>query len=189
MHPREILKAQTRVAHERVDRAFSRFDLSHPIGYRCFLETHYTVLPACERVLALSNAATLLPDWPTRVRTRALEHDLMALGVDTAPDMTYAEPLAFAAAFGMMYVLEGSRLGGAILASRLPANSDAIREGATQYLRHGEGLQLWSSFVATLNTSQYVCDEMNAVLASALRTFELFEAAADSAELPHLQST
>ena len=180
MQPREFLKAQTRIAHERVDRAFTRFDLSQPIGYRLFLETHHAVLPTCELALARSSAATLLVDWPQRVRTHALEHDLTALQGHQADDPRMAEPLSPAAAFGMMYVLEGSRIGGAVLASRLPENSDAIRLGATQYLRHGQGLGLWSSFLAALNASPFLYDEIDVVLASALQTFSLFESAADS---------
>ena len=190
MPPREFLKAQTRTAHERVDNAFMRFDLSQLAGYRCFLEAHHAVLPACERVLALSGAATLLADWPTRVRTPALKHDLMTLR-GHQPDATGCTvPIVPAAAFGMLYVLEGSRIGGAVLASRLPANSDAIRQGATKYLRHGEGLHLWSSFVAALNASPVVCAQMDAVLASALHTFTLFEVAAkkSNASLPPFQS-
>jgi len=191
MQPREFLKAQTRVAHERVDLAFSRFDLSHPIGYRLFLETHHAVLPTCELALARSSAATLLPDWPRRVRTHALEHDLKVLQGDQADDTLSAEPLSPAAAFGMMYVLEGSRIGGAVLASRLPANSDAIRLGATQYLRHGQGLGLWASFLAAFSASPFLHNEIDAVLASALRTFALFESAAESVSVtqPRFEST
>ena len=187
MQPREFLKSQTRIAHERVDRAFGRFDLSQPIGYRCFLEAHHAVLPGCERVLSLSDAETLLPDWSKRLRTGALEHDLHAVGSYPINDMDCLNPLAPSAAYGMLYVLEGSRIGGAVLASRLPANSDAICQGATHYLRHGEGLHLWSSFVAAFNASSHVNDEIDAVLASALSTFGLFEAAANSVsvERPH----
>ena len=190
MQPREFLKSQTRVAHERVDRAFGRFDLSQPIGYRCFLEAHHAVLPGCEHLLSLSDAETLLPDWSNRLRTGALEHDLHAVGSYPINDMGCPNPLAPPAAYGMLYVLEGSRIGGAVLASRLPANSDAIRQGATHYLRHGERLHLWASFITVLNASPCMDDQMDAVLASALHTFALFEAAAESVSIrqPHFQS-
>ncbi|MEO5659021.1 MAG: biliverdin-producing heme oxygenase [Polaromonas sp.] len=181
MLPRDFLKEQTRIAHQKVDLQFSRFELADAAGYRCFLEAHHAVLAVCERILALSGAAGLISDWPTRVRTPALEEDLKAMGSFLEPDRAPVTALVPAAAFGLMYVLEGSRVGGAVLAARLRSHPGPHCREATRYLLHGNGLRLWPSFVALLNSSPHVLADIDTVLASALRTFELFEAAAVSA--------
>ena len=184
MLPREYLKEHTRIAHQKVDLQFSRFELANPLGYRNFLEAHDAVLPHCERVLALSGAAWLIPDWPSRLRTLALEQDLRVMGGHASAGMAPMVVLAPAAVFGMMYVLEGSRIGGAVLATRLCSNSGPHCRDATRYLLHGKGIGLWPSFVAALNTAPQVLSDIDTVLASALRTFELFEAAAATVRPP-----
>lgn len=172
------LRGATASAHERVDAAFGGLSLTDPVGYASFLQAHHAVLPACEAALAASGTAGLLADWPSRVRTSALRADLTAIGVLPQPVTVKLALLSPAAAFGMMYVLEGSRLGGAVLARRLLMNPDQRCRGAARYLRHGEGLGLWPRFVRALEASPHVREDPEAVLASALHTFGLFEAAA-----------
>ncbi len=168
----------TAPAHERVDTAFSRFSLTDPVGYRLFLQAHHAVLPVCERALAASGAAGLLADWPSRVRAPALLADMAAVGVGPGPEVPALAPLSPAAAFGMMYVLEGSRLGGAVLARRLLTNPDERCRTASRYLLHGEGLRLWPNFVTAMERSPHVTQDPQSVVASALQTFGLFAAAA-----------
>ena len=140
------------------------------------------VFPHCEATLAASDAQSLMPDWPDRVRTPALAEDLAAVGGRGLVTPSTAKPIAPAAAFGMMYVLEGSRLGGAVLARRVQRNSDPRCRDATRYLRHGAGLSLWPSFIATLENADCVRDDIGGAIASALHTFELFAKAARSAD-------
>lgn len=175
MAVRERLRAATLEAHERVDRCFSRYDLGHPEDYRQFLTAHHAVLPGCERILDASDAGGLIDDWARRARTPALVADLAGFGgslVQGAPALRRLEP---AAAFGMLYVLEGSRMGGAVLLRRVLAGASVRCCEATRYLRHGEGLRLWPSFLAALEASSEVREDPEAVVASAIETFGLFE--------------
>jgi len=172
------LRALTAPAHERVDAAFSHLSLTDPTGYRRFLHAHQMILPECERVLAESGAADLLPDWPSRVRAPALAADIATVGGMPAPGIARLAPLSPAGVWGMLYVLEGSRLGGAVLARRVQDNPDPLCRAATRYLRHGEGLRLWPGFVAALEAAPVVQDDPDTVIASALAAFDLFEAAA-----------
>ena len=169
------LRAATRDAHKRVDRRFSGYDLGDPLDYRCFLEAHRAVLPGCERTLEASGAGLLIDDWGRRARTLGLLADLDSLGGAPARAIPAGRWLAPAAAFGMLYVIEGSRLGSAILARRVLDGGSARCAGATRYLRHGEGLRLWPSFLAALESSVAVHDDPDAVVASAIETFALFE--------------
>ena len=178
MAVRERLRAATLDAHERVDRCFSRCDFARPPDYRRFLEAHHAVLPGCEQVLAASGAGRLIDDWMLRVRTPALVADLADLGMAPTPAATQTALLSPAAAFGMLYVLEGSRLGGAVLARRVLAGGNPRCGEATRYLRHGEGSRLWPSFLLALEASGDVRDDPGAVVASAIETFGRFERAA-----------
>jgi len=181
---REELRALTREAHVEVDSLLSRFDLAHPAGYRAFLRVHAAVLPACEAQLAASGAADLVPDWPQRVRSPALAADLADIGGAPLPAVEPGPRLDAAAALGVMYVLEGSRLGGAVLARRVDANPDAACRGATRYLRHGAGQRLWPTFVATLDAPGAVQYRTVDVTSSALAIFKLFADAARSLDDP-----
>ena len=172
--PRHRIRLATRDAHDQVDRWFSRYDLKNPQDYRRFLTSHWSVLPGCELMLEAAGALEILSDWPVRRRTDALAQDMSLLGqvpvtvVDTQGAISPAE------LWGMMYVLEGSRLGGAILAQRVEAGPDATCRLATAYLRHGTGLRLWPSFVAAFDAADAVNGDFEGVVAGARRTFAMF---------------
>lgn len=109
------LRTATQPLHDRVDAAFGGFGLDDPDGYRLFLHAHALALPAVEAALASCGG---LPAW--RERSTLLTADLADLG-EAMPS-----PLPFgltddAAAWGALYVSEGSRLGGAMLARSVPA--------------------------------------------------------------------
>ena len=107
------LRARTAACHEQVDGAFGRFPLDGADAYRQFLTAHARALPSAEAALAATSG---LPAW--RPRTPLLAQDL----ADLATPMPPALPLAVkagAAAWGVLYVVEGSRLGGAMLARQV----------------------------------------------------------------------
>jgi len=116
MSARTALRASTADKHDAVDTAFGRFDLSDPGAYGAFLTAHARALPAVERVLG---ACRTLPAFAPR--TDALRADLAALGLPMPDPLPLAPPEDDAAAFGALYVIEGSRLGGAMLAKQIPA--------------------------------------------------------------------
>ena len=175
---REQLKEATRSAHQDLDSSFNRLDLTDPLDYRLFLDAHATVLPSCEATLAASGAHTLLPDWNDRIRAPALADDLATVGARRVFTTTSATPIEPAAAFGMMYVLEGSRLGGAVLAQRVQHNTDPLCRAATRYLRHGTGLRLWPLFIISLENADCIREKIDVAVAGALFTFGLFANAA-----------
>jgi len=111
-----LLRSETRGEHEGVDEAFGRFDLTCREDYGAFLTAHARVVPALEAQLAPDE---LMPGWTGR--SEALARDLHALGLPQPevcePDLPEGE----LARWGALYVLEGSRLGGAFLARRVPA--------------------------------------------------------------------
>lgn len=142
MSARTELRNATASAHEAVDAAFGGYDLADAGSYGAFLIAHARVLPAIEAALAG------VPGLPTlRPRTPLLTADLAALGRPMPEMACVAEPRDAAAAFGMAYVIEGSRLGGGFLARNVGAALPRAYLSATHL--PGE----WRAFGEALETA------------------------------------
>ena len=131
---------------------------------------HARALPAAEAALA---ARPGLPDF--RRRAPLLADDLAALGEPTPAPLRFALPDGEAAGWGALYVVEGSRLGGIMLARSVPADLPAAYLGA----RHRSGE--WRTLLAALDqaaaragTDRWI-DE---AIAGARATFDLYRRAA-----------
>jgi heme oxygenase len=137
------LRAATAALHDAVEARFAGFDLSRRGPYGDFLRGQAAGILPVEAALDAAGIARILPDWPRRARTAALLADLAALGREPPA----VPPPRFAPggeALGAAYVLEGSRLGAALLLRQVgPGLPDA-------FLRHGAHGGLWRSFLARL---------------------------------------
>ena len=172
---RQILRTATAAHHERVDAAFAGFDLNDVASYRAFLSAHARVLPGAEDVIRLP-----WDGW-TR-RAPLLLHDLSDLGAMSKPvprNLYIVEP---AAQWGCLYVLEGSRLGGSVLAGRLGAGLPR------RYLSAGHADGSWRTFLAALAAAADPADAVwiETAVAAARSVFESFEDAA-RIELGHMR--
>jgi len=136
------LRAATRIDHEQVDGAYGRFALDRPDGYRDFLTAHARILPLAERLI---DPGALVAGW--QGRTQALRDDLAAMGGEIPAELDFALPPGEAARWGALYVIEGSRLGGAVLARSVPEGLPAAYLGA----RHGSGG--WRDLLAQLDAA------------------------------------
>ncbi|MBE7217935.1 MAG: biliverdin-producing heme oxygenase [Caulobacteraceae bacterium] len=173
MSARWTLRAATAAEHERLDAAFARFDLADAAHYRAFLQAHRRALPALEAAVAVSGAAWA--GWSPRAEP--LEADLRALGAEPETAEAPVPPLTPAQAWGVQYVLEGSRLGGRLLAQRLapdaPRNYLANAQPAGAWVRFQESLdQAIGDAPATLAEAE----------AGARLAFARFQAAAGTDE-------
>jgi heme oxygenase len=123
------------------------------------------------------------PDWPQRTRRLALLHVVARLDGTVEPVRV---PLLRDAGsvLGVMYVLEGSRLGARVLLKEVLASPDAAVVAATRYLRHGEGENLWPSFLAQLEAHAAALGDDGAAIAGARQAFEMFAQAAERAMQP-----
>ncbi len=119
---RNALRSETTDSHAAVDDIFSRFDLGNPRDYTAFLVAHARILPAIEAALEQAGIAELLPDWADRRRTDQLAADLAELGIAQPEPLEAPSLKSEAEVWGTMYVIEGSKLGGALLAKLVPAN-------------------------------------------------------------------
>jgi heme oxygenase len=113
--PRFALRAATAAAHARVDALYSRLDLSRPDDYARFLLSHAAAFLPVEAALIEAGADALLPGWSSRRRGEHLRADLAALSLSVPPVEIAPRFSNEAERLGGLYVLEGSRLGGAML--------------------------------------------------------------------------
>lgn len=154
-----------------MDAAFAGYRLAEADDYARFLTAHARALPVAEaRMARLPFAATLAP------RTPLLAADLADLGA-ALPD-----PLALpegdeAACWGCLYVVEGSRLGGAYLARAVPETLPSRYLGAV----HPPGQ--WRAIRAAIDAAGEGRDDAwrARMVEGALACFDLYARAAEPA--------
>ena len=173
----ERLKIETRPAHDRIEKAM---DLDRRIAsrdaYTNLLIRFYGFHRAWEG--AASSRAPDRTFFQSRCKTGLLARDLNALGLDAdaiiqLPQCHPLMPLpAPEAVLGSMYVVEGSTLGGAIIAKEVERNLGFGRDSGCAYFRsYGrDTAAMWKSFGAVLlAASSPETDDL--IVASAQDTF------------------
>jgi heme oxygenase len=171
MSLRNALRTGTSDCHAVVDRLFGRFDLSDRGQYGAFLLAHARVIPAAEQALARGNITALLPDWADRRRSDLLAADLRKLGIRPPPPLDVADFSSEDEIWGAVYVLEGSKLGGAILAKQVP---DTL---PLTYIGHQGPKGAMKAFMERLDGA-HIIDEDRAI-AAARSIFDHFRRAAE----------
>lgn len=167
---RHALRIGTQSAHAAIERALERKGLFETrSGYARYLRGWYRLQAGAEALLEGPEVAALLPDWPTRRRARLIAADLACLGSDvpSVPRLPAELPLAPAAILGLLYVLEGSTLGSAVLLSRL-REKDVAPVGATRFLEAGGAHRgaSWRTFLDALETQASRIDPIDVVAAA-----------------------
>ncbi|MFG1396177.1 biliverdin-producing heme oxygenase [Roseixanthobacter pseudopolyaromaticivorans] len=170
MSVRAMLRNGTAVQHQRLDSCFSALALSEPEGYRLFLSANAAALLPLETRLERAGVAHILPDWPQRARRAALMADLRDLGVSRVDTVEAPEFESADAILGALYVLEGSRLGSAVLLRR----AGGLHGAATRFLAHGRHERLWASFLPVLEAVSHDAPTLACLAQAARRTFETF---------------
>ncbi|RIV86773.1 biliverdin-producing heme oxygenase [Aurantiacibacter zhengii] len=140
------LRESTRDEHDATERAFGRFDLATPKGYGHFLLAHAGALAALEPMLHRAGWT----GWTSRMGH--LQADLGDLEIQAAPCPQENPPQlpTDAHVWGAQYVLEGSRLGGAVLARTIPAGSPARYLSGAESGRPGS-TRPWQEFCLALD--------------------------------------
>ena len=170
MKARAALRAATAEEHRKVDAAFSRFRLGDETGYRDFLLAQAAGFLPVEQALDEGGAAQILPDWPERRRGDLLLADLADLNV-TAPEPFFAPDFISgkASMFGAIYVLEGSRLGGAVLKKTVPGHFPR------RFLEARQAAGSWRSLLQALDDLLIRPGDLDAAITAAKKVFARFE--------------
>lgn len=159
------LRQRTQSCHEAVDAAFGVYNLTDRASYARMLRAHARALVPAEGALA---AWPGLPAW--RPRAGLIAADLAGLGeaMPEAPAFALGDE---AAAWGALYVLEGSRLGNAMLVRGVPVGWPAAYMGA----RHESGG--WRALLGAIDARCGGADWLDRAVAGAEATFGLYLAA------------
>lgn len=165
------LREATATAHQSLDARIAASNLTSLACYRHFLEATAAALIPLEAALEDSNVNAVVEDWQERARTQAIRSDLARIGGQVLP-LPSIKRLSHAETLGVLYVLEGSRLGARYLLRTVSASSDPMVANATAYLGHGS-VSLWQTFLAVLNRKSRIADEAGAV-AGSIMAFNLF---------------
>lgn len=170
---RHRLRSATSAAHAQLDKQLGALDLNKLADYRRFLEASAAALLPLEDVLLEAGVARMFPDWELRSRRAAILHDLARIGGKVRP-LGGPPPLDFGGVLGTMYVLERSRLGATVLLKTVAQSPNRMVAEATAYLRHGEGEQLWPSFLVMLEQHAAALRDDTGAVNGANRAFDLF---------------
>lgn len=133
---RLALRDATMEDHRRVDALFTPYALDRREDYRAFLIAHARAVSAIEPIA--------LPDHP---RLALLAQDLDSLGVAMPAPLSLPGEASDGYRWGLLYALEGSRLGGAMLARQVGTGLPAAYLSAV----HGKGE--WKAFQAALESA------------------------------------
>lgn len=141
-----------------------------------FLSRMYGFVQPYEAALH-QHAEAFGPEWQLEQRYRApfILEDLARLGYPATPPLCQAMPPldTHAQLLGAMYVLEGSTLGGQVIARQLAA---AGIEGRTFFASRAERTgPLWKQFGQLLEAAA-ASEDADAVVASAILTFQTLAA-------------
>ncbi len=171
MSAHERLRRETRAAHERVDARFASLNLKDPDDYRRFLMLHAIAFLPIEKALTDAGAARLVDDWEAMRRSPELVADLEALGLPVPSDEGGPTFDNDAEMLGAIYVLEGSRLGGAVL--RKSVDPDFPH----RFLSHPQPPGRWRGLVAMLERNLYESVQVDSAVKAARGSFAYFEQA------------
>lgn len=128
----DAVRMETASDHKRTEESFAEALSALPESYGQYLQIHAAAFPAVGRALETAFA------WaPWQERWIDLQEDLRRLGVSKPSPLDVNPAASPAEALGMAYVLEGSRMGSAIILRSIP---EAL---PTAYLRGGSNVAPW----------------------------------------------
>lgn len=169
--PRFRLRERTAAAHQRVDDLFSRLRLDRHEDYRRFLTAQASAFLPVEDLLIELGIEHHVPGFTAGRRGPLLLKDLADLGVAATPRLPAPALNDVAAQLGAAYVLEGSRLGGAMLQKGVPQTFPA------RFLR-AESQLSWTAFVQILDRQLERETQMETAVSAAQAVFAMFELSA-----------
>lgn len=144
---------------------------------RCLRELHAIHAAWEPAVLRTAGLSTVIADAAARTKLPLLERDLRSIGA--APDRlrVSAPALGLAEALGAMYVLEGSTLGGQVIARHVAGPLGVTADSGLAFFtcygaRTGE---MWKRFGDALESWAADDGDADAVVAGAIQCFTAFE--------------
>ena len=178
------LRQETAESHQKLEEnRLSKAILEPTVtlsDYQAYLSRLYGVIVSCEnQVFPVLNH--IFPDLDERYKSRFILSDLKATGfsdtqIDSLPVHTFGF-LSVPEALGVMYVMEGSTLGGRILYKHIHEILGLNEENGARFF-WGYGAQtgfLWKSFISVFAQFATESDTSPEIIGSAKETFTLID--------------
>ncbi len=170
----QVVKKETAFLHQEVEELLLRKlnAIQSLEDYGIILQSFYSYFSPLEEIIQQQISTVLVPDIEKRRTAMYIVDDLAFLGMpipfstcSTLPQITNA-----AQAFGAMYVLEGSTLGGKMIAKMLSRNKAcSVPPSALNFFsgyKEATG-QMWTTFIAVLNQQK----DVDTIVHAANQTF------------------
>ena len=171
--PLPVLRAATRSHHERIDRLIDFRRLPEPARYARVLQAFGAFLPAWEAAVADALPPGRRAWLAGRSRAPFLSRDLEALGLAPPAPVRLPGFRNAAAAWGSLYVMEGSALGGQVITRSLAARGLLPNSGGAYFHGWGEATAaMWREFRDLLEAELRDPDALAPACEAACRTFE-----------------
>ena len=170
----DVVKKETAFLHQEVEQLL--IPRLNAIGsledYAAILQSFYTYYLPLEQAIQPYISSSVLPDIERRRTAMLIVDDLAFLGMPINENPCGAIPKieSTAQAFGALYVLEGSTLGGKMIAKMLARNGAvSIAPGALNFFNGYKEMtgKMWKEFVEVLNRQT----ETDTIVHAANQTF------------------
>jgi len=177
----EYLKEHTRIPHAELEKMLigKIKGARTSSDYSSLLHLFYGFYKPLEEKMERYLSDAHVPDYASRRKSAAIQHDLCLLDERTNEKLCNDLPEidSVARSLGVLYVLEGSTLGGNIIAKMLAGNLRGISLQAFSFF-NGYGEQttsMWTSFKERLNNYTTDTDEQAEIAGAAHETFTKFK--------------
>jgi heme oxygenase len=175
------LKTRTLTPHQELEKVLiTRMRAMVSINdYIRLLQHFYSYFSSVEDHLNLYIGSTELPDYPQRRKSASLARDITTLG-GVLSEKTHATMLPeiknHLQAFGALYVIEGSTLGGLIITQMIRKQLGLNQKGLSFFQSYGEhSTTMWDTFKLTLNQQADTIADADTIIAAAAATFRQFK--------------
>ena len=170
---RSLLRMNTLDLHIRAEDVLGTYSCETIVGYVGMLQSNLAVTEAVHR-----GTEPLLPPHMREglaLDVRRLREDLAKLDAGPHGNDAHLDLEDPSGAIGALYVLEGARLGGKLLARRVEAELGLTAEHGASYL-NGDGADTgrrWRQFLAALEERLVSAEDLARAIAAARMTFRL----------------
>ena len=185
------LKEHTLASHQQLEKIVIKAlkAIESPAGYLKLLKEFYGFIGPLEKVIDQSIDQDSVPDYAERRKAGLLLNDILALegacgSFAAAPELPEIGDAY--QALGALYVLEGSTLGGKIIARMLRGklNLDESQDGLSYFTSYGEDAEImWGRFKEALNRQTDDESLQRRIIEAADDTFRKFKSWIETHEL------
>jgi len=171
------IKEATKVAHQELEKTvvLQLKQIRSAADYAAVLKNFYVYFHTVEQAIAPYITAANLPDIAARRNSSDIRKDIEELGgtILELPTATAPEITNPAQAFGALYVLEGSIMGGPYIVQML--QKYGMDKGFNFFSGYGaDSGKMWASFTDVFNAIPQTEEEENSMITTADETFKRF---------------